>query len=319
MNTSKTVEYFSDMVGQEDVKRTLSFYLDGYKKTSMIPHFLFIAEKGCGKTEFATKVAKQLLVDGKPKKAKEINCKSIKSFAQFLEQVGIPYLQDSDCTIVFDEASELCDDMTMHLLTMLNPNDNHFNTVSTPDGGTLEVNFKKQSFMFCTTEPQRVFHALMSRCKRIDFEPYKNSELMTILKRSVDKNNGKIKFTEDVEKEIPTVLRNNPRCAKMMADDVINYCSQFAVKLFDGTHWANMKKQLGIKPLGLNATEFRVLGILEKSPHCRLTDIGAKIGMTTSAIQRDIELFLLRNNLIKVDNGRCLTEDGRQYLKEIKV
>jgi Holliday junction resolvasome RuvABC ATP-dependent DNA helicase subunit len=309
--------YFPDVIGQEDVKSKLSFYIDGYKKTSQIPHFLFIAEKGCGKTMIAGKVAKHLTVDGKPKKAKELNCSTIKSFAQFVEQIGIPLIQDNDCTLVFDEASELTQDMTMSLLTMLNPNDSNRTSIATPDGGVLEVNFKRHSFMFCTTEPQKVFHALMSRLTRVDFQPYKLPELMTIVKKNVDKNDGKIKFTEDVEKDLPTVLRTNPRCAQMMANDVISYCAQFGVKLFDKLHWGKMKKALGIKPLGLNATELRVLQILEKSPHCRLTDIGAKIGMTSSAIQRDIELFLLRNNLVTVKNGRCLTEEGKQYLKDL--
>jgi Holliday junction resolvasome RuvABC ATP-dependent DNA helicase subunit len=309
--------YFSDVIGQEDVKSKLGFYIDGYKKTSMIPHFLFIAEKGCGKTMMAGKVAKHLTIDGKPKKAKELNCSSIKSFAQFVEQIGIPMIQDNDCTLVFDEASALVDDMTIHLLTMLNPNDNNRNTVTTPDGGVLDINFKRHSFMFCTTEPQKVFPPLMSRCHRVDFEAYKHPELMTIVKKSVDKNNGKIKFDTAVEKDLPTVLRNNPRCAQMMANDVISYCVQFSVKLFNALHWTEMKKKLGIKPLGLNATEIRVLQILEKSPHCRLTDISAKLGMSASSIQRDIELFLLRNNLIKVSNGRCLTDDGQQYLNNL--
>lgn len=319
INTSKTIDYFADVVGQEDVKRKLSFYIDGYNKTSMIPHFLFIAEKGFGKTMLAAKVAKHLMVDGKPKRAKEINCASLKNWNQFVEQVALPIIQDNDCTLVFDEASELPLDVTMNMLSMLNPNDRNANVVATPDGGILDIDFKRHSFMFCTTEPQKIFHALMSRCTRIDFEPYTAPELMTILKKTVDKNSGKIKFSTDVENEMPTVLRGNPRCANLMANDVINYCSQFAVKLFDGTHWKKMKGFLGIKPFGLNATEIRVLQVLKKSPHCRLTDIAAKIGMTTSAVQRDIELFLLRNNLIKIDSGRCLTEDGHKYLKELEA
>ena len=311
MNTP--VDYFADIVGQEDVKRKLSFYIDGYKKTSMIPHFMFVAERGCGKTLLASKIAKQLMVDGKPKKAKEINCSTLKGVGQFVEQVLLPFVQDNDCTILFDEASELPKDLTMSLLTMLNPNDNNRNTFVFGDMA-FDINFKRHSFLFATTEPQKIFHALMSRCQRIDFDSYKDEDLMAIVKKNVDKNSGKIKFSDTASASIPSVLRHNPRCAQMMATDIINYCSQFAVKMFDDKQWEDMKKQLGIKPMGLNATEIRVMKILEKTPHCRLTDIGAKMGMTASSIQRDAELFLLRNNLIKVDNGRCLTEAGREYL-----
>ena len=97
------VDYFADIVGQEDVKRKLSFYVDGYQKTSMIPHFMFVAERGCGKTTAAIEIAKHLTIDGKPKRAKEINCSTLKSVSQFVEQVLMPFVQDNDCTILFDE------------------------------------------------------------------------------------------------------------------------------------------------------------------------------------------------------------------------
>lgn len=313
MNTP--TDYFKDVIGQTDVKRKLSFYLQGYQTTSMIPHFMFVAERGCGKTMLATKIAKHLTIDGKPKRAKEINCSTLKSVAQFAEQVLLPFVQDNDCTILFDEASELPRDLTMSLLTMLNPNSNNRNTFVHGDM-VFDIDFKRHSFLFATTEPQKIFHALMSRCHRIDFDNYKDSELMTIINNNVMKN-SKIKFSDKVVTEIPTVLRHNPRCAQMMATDIINYCAQFSIKLFDVTEWTDMKKQLGIKPMGLNSSEIKVLRILKDNPHCRLQDIGAKMGMTVSAVQRDIEIFLLRNNLIKVAGGRCLTELGQNYLKEL--
>lgn len=311
-------KYFNDIIGQEDVKRKLSFYIDGYNKTSMIPHFLFIAEKGCGKTLMAGKVAKHLTIDGKPKRAKELNCSTLKSINQFMEQIMIPFVVDNDVTLVFDEASELPKDITMALLTMLNPNNSNRNTFTTSDGSVIDINFKRHSFMFCTTEPQKVFHALKSRCHRIDFEPYKNNDLMTIVDKNVVKNsNGKIVFSDDVRHQIPTVLRGNPRCAQMMATDILSYCSQFGVKVFDMLNWNKMKTQLGIKPLGLNNTEIQALKILKDNPHSRLVDLSAKLGLTASAVQRDVELFLLKHNLIKMDNGRCLSKNGLEYLKAL--
>jgi len=306
---------FENMVGQEDMKRKLQFYVEGYKVTSMIPHFMFVAEKGCGKTTAAIEVAKQLIIDGKPKRAKEINCSTLKSVAQFAEQVLLPFVQDNDCTILFDEASELPKDLTMSLLTMLNPNSDNRNIFNFQDMA-FDINFKRHSFLFATTEPQKIFHALMSRCHRIDFDAYQDTDLVTIVKRNVDKN-SKVKFSDQVTLEIPSVLRHNPRCAQMMATDIVSYCSQNNIKLFDVKDWELMKKQLGIKPMGLNATEIRVLKILKNTPHCRLTDLGAKLGMTSSSIQRDAELFLLRNNLMKVDNGRCLTNEGMKYLESL--
>jgi Holliday junction resolvasome RuvABC ATP-dependent DNA helicase subunit len=230
----------------------------------MIPHFMFIAERGSGKTMVATEVAKQLIIDGKPKPAKEINCSTIKNVTQFVEQVMLPFVHDRECTILFDEASELPQDLTMSLLTMLNPNDNNRNTFVFGDY-TFDIDFKKHSWLFATTEPQKVFHALMSRCTRIDFEPYTADNLMTIVQRNITKN-SKVVFAEDgVKEQIPTVLRNNPREAQKMATDIVTYCARYKKKVFSLVDWNSLQAELGIQPMGLNATEIKVLRFLAKN------------------------------------------------------
>jgi Holliday junction resolvasome RuvABC ATP-dependent DNA helicase subunit len=320
MKTMTITKPFENVVGQESVKRKLNFYIEGFKQTSMIPHFMFIAERGSGKTMVATEVAKQLIVDGKPKPAKEINCSTIKNVTQFVEQVLLPFVHDRECTILFDEASELPQDLTMSLLTMLNPNDNNRNTFVFGDY-TFDIDFRKHSWLFATTEPQKVFHALMSRCTRIDFEPYTTDNLMTIVQRNITKN-SKVVFAEDgVKAQIPTVLRNNPREAQKMATDIVTYCARYKKKTFTLADWNSLQKELGIQPMGLNATEIKVLRFLAKNgtTGVRLQDVAAATGMTPSAIQRDVELFLLRSGLMYVNAGRKITNKGKEFLKKVEV
>ena len=45
--------YFPDLVGQDAVKKKLSFYLDAFEKTGVCPFLNLIGAKGLGKTEFA--------------------------------------------------------------------------------------------------------------------------------------------------------------------------------------------------------------------------------------------------------------------------
>ena len=69
-------DIFTGIVGQKIAKRKLSFLHEGYTATGIMPHLLFIAPKGCGKTTLA-KAAGQNLVNeetGKPKPFIEINC-----------------------------------------------------------------------------------------------------------------------------------------------------------------------------------------------------------------------------------------------------
>ena len=68
---------FPDLVGQDVAKRKLGFFLDGYNASRYIPHLMFVAPKGCGKTTMAKACAKELRSHeniGKPKPFLELNC-----------------------------------------------------------------------------------------------------------------------------------------------------------------------------------------------------------------------------------------------------
>jgi len=67
-----------------------------------------------------------------------------------------------------------------------------------------------------------------------------------------------------------------------------------------GTHWANMKKQLGIKPLGLNATEVSSSRYFGKESTLSPDGYWCKDWYDHKCNPKDIEFVLVRNNLIKV-------------------
>ena len=50
MPTTKKKVRFNGLIGQEKAKRKLDFHLDNFEATNVLPHMLFIAPKGCGKT-----------------------------------------------------------------------------------------------------------------------------------------------------------------------------------------------------------------------------------------------------------------------------
>ena len=121
---------FPETIGQESVKKQLAFYIKGFRATDIMPHLLFTAPKGCGKTHMAKAVARNL-VKTSEKKCKpllEINCASLKNVRQLFNQVIIPYVNNADVTLLFDECSELPKEIAMAMLTILNPNKDHRNT-----------------------------------------------------------------------------------------------------------------------------------------------------------------------------------------------
>lgn len=307
---------FPDLIGQEVAKRKLSFFLDGYHASSYIPHLMFVAPKGCGKTTMAKACARELSSRetlGKPKPFLELNCSTIKNVGQFFNQVVIPHVNQQECTVLFDEASELPKDVTMALLTILNPNPANRTSFSFEDY-TVDFDFTRQSFMFATTEAQSIFHALMDRCERLDLEEYTYNELGRIVGLNLDG----IEFEDGLLDEIATVLRGNARQAQKMANNIRSFLASRKESVFTLAHWKELKYALGILPQGLSRIELQLLRILADSKECSLTNLAAKTGLTPECLRRDFEMYLQKHSLMEITtNGRSITPKGQKYLKAL--
>ena len=307
---------FPDLVGQDVAKRKIGFFLDGYNASSYIPHLMFVAPKGCGKTTMAKACAKKLdsrETLGKPKPFIELNCSTIKNVAQFFNQIVVPHVNQQECTVLFDEASELPKDVTMALLTILNPNPSNRTSFSFEDY-TVDFDFTRQSFMFATTEAQSIFHALMDRTERIDLEEYTYSELGQI----VGLNLADIEFEDGLLDDIATVLRGNARAAQKMANNIQSYMAHRRKNTFVEEDWAELKFALGILPHGLSRIELQLLRILAEAKECSLTNLAAKTGLTPECLRRDFEMYLQKHSLMEITtNGRSITPKGQEYLKDL--
>jgi Holliday junction resolvasome RuvABC ATP-dependent DNA helicase subunit len=310
-------EYFEGIIGQDRAKKKLKFLCDGQRDSGICPTMMFVAPKGCGKTTLAkavgTKLINRIENVGKSKTFLEINCSTLKSLKQFFNQIVIPHIHDKECTVLFDEASELPKDLTMALLTILNPNPENRTTFSYEDY-TVDFDFSRQSFMFATTEAQQIFHALMDRCERIDLEEYTYGELAEIVSRNLQG----AKWEKGVLEQISTVLRGNARAAQKIATHIKVYLKREKRKNFTKKDWEVLKDALGILPLGLSPIEVQVLNILQQQKECSLTRLSAKTGLTKSCIQRDFELYLQKHDLMEIStSGRALTKKGQDYLKAL--
>lgn len=308
---------FDEIIGQEKAKRQVNFYMRGYNATGIIPHLLFVAPKGCGKTMIAKAVKEQLKSrenPDKPKKFLEINCSTLRNVKQFFNQIMIPHVQHDEVTILFDESSEIPHDVSMALLTCLNPNKRNRNEFSFEDY-TVEIDFSRHSFMFATTEVQTMFHALIDRCKRIDLQDYSLEQLGEICKLNLED----VTFERGLIGDIAATLRGNARKAVQTANDIESYLSAEGRRVFTFADWELFKTELGIEPLGLSPIEIQLMEILDDRPECSLTYLSAKTGMTKAAVQRDVEMYLLKNDLMEItQSGRKITQGGRETLETIR-
>jgi len=320
---------FEKIVGQEAAKKKALFYLGSYLHTRIFPNTIITAPKGQGKTKLAREIAKglplyneqgEIVMEPDPKtngKTErivrkdfvEVNCSTVKNLKQFINGVLIQFVVGKKVTVFFDEASELPRDVSMALLTILNPNPENRTTFSYEEY-VCDFDFREQTFIFATSEPQKVFHALLDRLERIDLEEYTHGDLSKIVQMGAKE----VEFEKTTLESIATVLRGNARAGQMMADKVKQFL-RGRIK-FSTKDWNQLREHLGIYPLGLNAGEIGILRHLETiTEGTSLTCLAAKTGLSRESLQRDYEMHLQKHGLMEISTtGRVITAKGRDYL-----
>jgi Holliday junction resolvasome RuvABC ATP-dependent DNA helicase subunit len=305
--------HFTDLVGQYAVKRKLSFYLNAFDKTGVCPFLLLTGAKGLGKTQFAKSFANNVKnTDGKKRAFLEINCSTIKNNEQFFEQIFLPLVADNEITILFDECHALPKDLTMAFLTI-------FNTETTTkkrftwNEMAFDFDFKRQTFVFATTESDKIFPPLKDRLTTVDFSPYSESELGEILKLCAPK----VRFSNECLKEVAKTVRNNARSAVMRAKEISLYCGAKRKYTFNLANFRELCDNVSILPFGITYTEKQILDALNNHGSSTLTGLAAKIGLSKTALQRDHELYLLNKNFIEIDGKRKITAEGMNVCKEV--
>ena len=306
-------DIFDGLIGQDNVKKKLSFYLKAFNKTSICPFLNFVGAKGLGKTEFAKSFARNLTNnDGSPRPFIEINCSTIKNNEAFFEQIFLPVIANNEVTILLDEAHALPKDLTNAFLTIFNTESSHVKDFNWEEQ-VFTFNFKKQTFLFATTESDKLFPPLKDRLTTIDFEPYEYSELGEILQTKVPDVN----FTPDALYQIAKTTRGNARNAVMRAKEIMLFCEAENSPTFNGDSFEKFCDTLGILPHGITCTEKQLLQILAERGASTLSMLSASTGLSTSSIRADHELYLLRKNFMQIDGKRKITPDGKKVLESI--
>ena len=171
---------------------------------------------------------------------------------------------------------------------------------------SFEFNFKHQTFIFATTETDKIFPPLKDRLTTVDFEPYTSEELAEIVKLCV----SHVEFNEDALIRLSSTIRGNARSAVKRAKEVELYCGANDTVHFNLSDFVALCDQVGILPHGITYTEKQILQALKGCGSATLTGLAAKIGLSKTALQRDHELYLLNKNLMEIDGKRKITVEG---------
>jgi Holliday junction resolvasome RuvABC ATP-dependent DNA helicase subunit len=305
--------YFSHLIGQDNVKKKLNFYLKAYEATSTCPFLNLVGAKGLGKTLFAKEFAKNLKnKDGAKRPFLELNCSTIKNNEQFFEQIFIPLIMNNEITILFDEAHALPKDLTMAFLTIFNTEKTNTKDFTYEDQ-TFTFDFSKQTFIFATTESDKLFPPLKDRLTTVDFEQYSKDNLAKI----IELNCEGINFSKEALSLLSSTVRGNARNAVMRAKEIVLYCESENKNTFEKNDFNILIDLLGILPQGITCTERQILEILSERGSCKLQTLSAVTGLSPTSLRRDHEVYLLRRNFIQIDGERKITHHGRNLINTL--
>jgi len=219
---------------------------------------------------------------------------------------------NNEITILFDEAHMLPKDLVNAFLTIFNTEKGSYKEFHHAEQ-IFAFDFKKQNFIFATTEMDKLFPPFKDRLTIVDFRPYSVEELGQIVGLIA----SEIKFGEGVLDEVAETTRGNARSAVMRTKEIMLYCERANQNTYDIKDWKKMSGILDIKPLGLSNLEVELLKILKERGNCSLQMLSAVTGMSRTAIQKEAELYLLKRGLMKINGQREISGKGMNVLEKI--
>jgi Holliday junction resolvasome RuvABC ATP-dependent DNA helicase subunit len=303
---------FDKLVGQISVKKKLGFYLEAYNSTSIVPFLNFVGAKGLGKTEFAREFGRNILnAEGNKRTFVEINSSTVKGVSQFFEQIYLPFILDKEVTIFFDEAHALPKEVIMVFLSIFNTESGHEKTIIHKET-SYTFDFKKHSFLFATTESDKIFAPFKDRLITVDFDNYSQADLSQIFLNNLQN----ITFEADALDYISSTFRGNARNCVQRVKDVQFYSASRNVNNFSINEIKDLCDTLGILPEGCTQIEWRILNILRKEGRQSLQGLSARTGLSRSSIQKDHENYLLSRGYMEIDIQRIITAKGCALLNK---
>ena len=311
INTETDMSPLDEIIGQEEVKKQLRFFIGSVSEKTPFPTLLLTGSKGLGKTYTSDKIAKCL-----GRKLVVFNCGSLKETGDFIEQVLVGQIRgEENVCLLMDESHELSFEITNFLLSMLNPSNKDGKFVFRYNNIDVEYDMNRVNIIFATTDAYMMFSPLVNRCREIYFSSYSIEEIKSIL----DKYSDGIQITTK-DPDLAHACRRRARNAFFWAQDIIRHTNTSGKKVFDDKDWNDLKNVFGIFPLGLRSQEVRMLRVLENNSPISLKNLAVTLGVNKKNIEDEISLWPRELGFLETGvRGSYISEEGKKYLADHAV
>lgn len=283
---------FEGFVGQDDIKNMLK---DLVKYTRVcgvcMPHTLFVAAPGQGKTTLANMVAKELsdhVINTFAPTLNDWNC--IKNVMRSLKE-GSVWIIDEVHALGVDIQEKLYDVMLQFNYT----------------DGDERVELPQFTLLACTTDPQLMLRPFMDRfANTMTFNNYSVDELSDyVMKAFVE---GMI--DKDVADKLVNVCARNPRKIKAMFKKIECYHIAHEVKHWNMTEFNKFLNYIGLDNNGFTKLQVAYINTLKQHKALSLQMISAIMGLRPGVVSQIIEPDLMAFGVINIGaNGRSLKEN----------
>lgn len=301
----QTIDHF---VGARHIKERVRVALEATWNQGngcVFPHTLALGPGGLGKTEIGRIIAREMGVE------------LVETLGQSLRSTGelnAALLQAEGGCLLIDEAHSLSADIQVSLLKVLQEG---MIFLPSRNGGRVQtMSLRPFCLIAATTDEWALTRPLVDRFRLLlRFEHYDIDDLTTLVEQRA-RSMG-IKLDGAVGNLIAARSKGVPRLAIRLLDACVRTMQAEATDSVSARTFERTCDLEQIDALGLDALEQRYLELLHHNDGClRLNVIASSLGLPRATVERSIEPFLIRANLItKDDGGRRLTPSGLAHVR----
>ena len=305
----QTIEHF---VGARQIKERVKVALEATWNQGngcVFPHTLALGPPGIGKTEMSKLIAR------------ESGCELVEVLGQSIYSMGdlnAALMQAEGGCLLIDECHGMNASIQVALLKVLQEG---MIFLPSRNGGKVQaISLKPFCLIAATTDEWALTRPLVDRFRLIlRFEHYSVEDMTTLVSRRA--RSAGVALEDGVAEQIAQRSKGTPRLGIRLLDSCIRTMQAEATGTVSTETFARTCLLEEIDCIGLDAVEQKYLGLLrDAGGKLRLNVIASSLGLPRATIERSIEPFLIRAQLIeKDDGGRGLTDYGWRHVRQLAM